>query len=59
MTKIALTTLGKPYSISYINPNLNGQYRKDVSISKMKILLPEFKFTPFAEGIKTVYEKIK
>jgi GDP-L-fucose synthase len=59
MAKIALTTLGKPYSISYINPNLNGQYRKDVSISKMKILLPEFKFTPFAEGIKTVYEKIK
>jgi GDP-L-fucose synthase len=59
MAKIALTTLGKPYSISYINPNFNGQYRKDVSINKMKILLPEFKFTPFAEGIKTVYEKIK
>ena len=59
MAKIALTTLGKPYSISYFNPNLNGQYRKDVSINKMKTLLPEFKFTPFAEGIKTVYGKIK
>ena len=58
MAEIALDTLGKSYNISYINPTLNGQYRKDVSTAKLNSLLPDFKFTPFSEGIKQVYDKI-
>ena len=58
MARIALNTLGKPYFISYINPTLNGQYRKDVSTNKLKNIFPEFQFTPFNKGIKQVYDKI-
>ena len=58
MAKIALKELGLDLKIIYNNPNLNGQFRKDVSSEKLKSLLPEFKFTPFKQGIKTVYDKI-
>ena len=34
------------------------QYRKDVSIDKLKSLLPKFKTLPLSEGIKKVYNKI-
>jgi len=36
----------------------DGQYRKDVSIEKLKQLLPDFKATPLREGVKRVYDKI-
>jgi len=36
----------------------DGQYRKDVSIDKLKHLLTDFKPLPFKEGIKRVYDKI-
>jgi len=36
----------------------DGQYRKDVSITKLKYLLPEFKPLLLEEGIKKVYDKI-
>lgn len=43
--------------IKYINPHLNGQYRKDCDNSKLKNILPaDFKFTSLAEGIKKTYE---
>ena len=58
MAEIALKELGLSYKIEYINPTLNGQYRKDVSSRKMISFLPDFKFTPFNEGIKKVYDKI-
>jgi nucleoside-diphosphate-sugar epimerase len=58
MAKICLKELGYNYKIEYINPALNGQYRKDVSSNKMISLLPDFKFTPFNKGIKKVYDKI-
>lgn len=58
MAKIALKELGLDLKIIYTNPNLNGQFRKDVSSEKLKTLLPDFKFTPFKQGIKTVYDKI-
>lgn len=58
MAKITLEELGFNYNINYINPTLNGQYRKDVSSNKLISLLPEFKFTPFKQGIKEVYDKI-
>ena len=55
MVEISLKELGYDYSIKYIYPNLNGQFRKDVSSEKMMSLMPDFKFTPFNEGIKQVY----
>lgn len=58
MAKIALKELGLDLKIIYTNPNLNGQFRKDVSSEKLKTLLPDFKFTSFKQGIKTVYDKI-
>ena len=58
MAEIALTMLGSPTKINYINRNLNGQFRKDVSSNKMISILPNFKFTPFKKGIKKVYDKI-
>ncbi len=34
----------------------NGQFRKDVSNSKMKSILPNLKFLKLEEGIKKVYQ---
>ncbi len=61
LASITLQSLNKvDWNIEYSNPELDGQYRKDVSIAKLKKLFPEFIFTPFAIGIKKVYiEKIK
>ena len=56
MAKIALEEIGYDYNIKYIHPTLNGQFRKDVSIKKMMLLMPDFKFTPLNEGIKQVYK---
>ena len=36
----------------------DGQYRKDVSIEKLKGLLPNFKTLSLNKGIKKVYDKI-
>jgi GDP-L-fucose synthase len=58
MAKIALKELGFDYNIEYINTLLNGQFRKDASSEKMLSIFPDFKFTPFNEGIKKVYDKI-
>tara|TARA_R110001606_G_scaffold27574_6_gene87944 strand:- start:1759 stop:2643 length:885 start_codon:yes stop_codon:yes gene_type:complete len=54
----ALGSLKKNYYIKYNNPELDGQYRKDVDTTKMLSLFPEFKFTSYEEGIKKVYDKI-
>ena len=56
LATITLEALGKEdWSIVYSSPELDGQYRKDVSIDKMKEIIPNFVFTKFAEGIKKVY----
>lgn len=54
----ALGSLNKNYYIKYSKPELDGQYRKDVDISKMLKIFPNFKFTSFEQGIKKVYDKI-
>ena len=54
----ALGSLKKNYYIKYNSPELDGQYRKDVDITKMLNLFPDFKFTSYEEGIKKVYDKI-
>ena len=58
MANIALKTLNKDLKIQYSNPELDGQYRKDVSSELMLSHIPDFKFTSFEEGIKKVYNKI-
>ena len=58
MTNKALDVLKVKAEIVYTNPELDGQYRKDVSNKKMKSLLPNFKFTNFEDGILRVYNGI-
>jgi hypothetical protein len=58
MANKALKILNKDLKIKYSNPELDGQWRKDVSSKKMLSYIPNFKFTSFEEGIKKVYNKI-
>lgn len=46
------------WTISYDASKPDGQFRKDVSISKLNKLFPEFVFTPFEEGIVEVYNSL-
>ena len=53
---ITLKALNKEHwKLIYESPELDGQYRKDVSIEKMNKIIPNFKFTSFFEGVKKVY----
>ena len=60
MAEIALDSCGllESTSITFDPTKPDGQYRKDVSINKLKSLLPEFKTISLGEGIKKVYDKI-
>ena len=58
IANITLNILNKKLKIKYSNPELDGQYRKDVSNEKLLSYIPNFKFTSFEEGIKKVYTKI-
>ena len=58
MAKIALKIADKNYRIVYSNPELDGQFRKDVCNSKLMKIFPDFKFTDFQIGLKKVYDKI-
>ena len=58
MAEKTLDILKKDLNIIYSKPELDGQYRKDVSNNKMKSILPNFKFTSFTNGILKSYDKI-
>lgn len=58
MARMALKVTEKNYDIIYNKPELDGQYRKDVSNKKLLEILPNFKFTNLEEGLKQVYDKI-
>lgn len=58
MAQMALEVTGKDYKIVYDNPELDGQYRKDVSNKKLLKIFPDFIFTDLKEGLKKVYGKI-
>ena len=58
MAEKTLDILKKDLNIIYSKPELDGQYRKDVSNNKMKSILPNFKFTSFKDGILKSYDKI-
>lgn len=58
MAEKVLHVINKKMDIVYTNPELDGQYRKDVSNAKLKKLFPTFKFTNFENSIKKVYNAI-
>ena len=59
MAVIALFVLGhSDWDINFIHPELDGQYRKDVSVDKMLNYIPGFEFTPLDKGIKIIYDTI-
>ena len=58
MANISLKVLNKNLKINYSKPELDGQFRKDVSNEKLLSYIPNFKFTSFEEGIKKVYSNI-
>ena len=55
---MALEVTNKKYNIIYSKPELDGQFRKDVSNKKLRNIFPDFKFTDLKTGIKQVYDKI-
>jgi len=57
LTRRILISLKKTPQIKYNNPELDGQYRKDVCNKKLKNLIPNFQFTNLEEGISRVYRK--
>lgn len=60
ITNIALeASNNKHLEIRYDTTKPNGQYRKDVSVDKLKKVLPNFKFTSYIDGIRATYEHIK
>jgi GDP-L-fucose synthase len=59
MAHIALDSCGlKGINIEFDVAKPDGQYRKDVSIDKLKNLLPNFNTISLGKGIKKVYDKI-
>jgi GDP-L-fucose synthase len=58
MAFLAIKNIDSNLKIKYIPNTPDGQYRKDVSIEKFKMLFPDFKFVPLEEGIKKVYNNL-
>ena len=58
MAEIALESCGLDYNIEFDSTKPDGQYRKDVSIDKLKNLLPDFSTISLEKGIRKVYDKI-
>ena len=58
MARMAIEVVNKKCEIVYDKPELDGQYRKDVSNKKMMKFLPNFKFTELKHGMEKTYDKI-
>jgi GDP-L-fucose synthase len=59
IAKIALKACGAEHmDIEYDVTKPDGQYRKDVSIDKLKTVIPDFLAIPLFDGIKKTYDKI-
>jgi len=60
MAQIALNVTGNSnMAINYDTSYPNGQYRKDISINKLKKVLPNFKFTSYIDGVSQTYNYMK
>lgn len=59
IAKIALKACGAEHlNINFDSTKPDGQFRKDVSIEKLKTIFPDFTTTSLYEGIKETYKKI-
>jgi GDP-L-fucose synthase len=58
MAKIAIKATKPELTIKYSNPELDGQYRKDVDNSKLRSYIPDFEFTPLEEGLIKSYNNL-
>ena len=58
MAKIAIKATKPELTIKYSNPELDGQYRKDVDSSKLRSYIPDFEFTPLEEGLIKSYNNL-
>ena len=59
MAKIALKTTNNDHiKINYDTTKPNGQYRKDISIDKLKKIIPNYNFVKSEDGIKKIYDKL-
>lgn len=58
MADKAVKILSNNIKVNFKNPQLDGEFRKDVSSDLMLKHLPDFEFTKFNQGIKKVYDKI-
>lgn len=57
MAQIALSVTGNSHMKIIYEPNTpNGQHRKDISTKRLRELMPKYKFTSLAEGIKKLYD---
>ncbi len=57
IAKLAMKVNGKQLSIEF-DGQKDGQMKKNASNAKFKQLYPDFHFTPLADGLKIVYDKI-
>ena len=59
IAKLALSVCSaETLEIEFDKDKPNGQMRKDIDLSLMKSLLPDFKPTLLKDGLKEVYEKL-
>ena len=57
MAEIAIRACGKPYlRIVFDESKVDGQYRKDVSIDRLKAVMPSFSCKSLYEGIQETYQ---
>ena len=55
-----IDALGKTgLGIEFDMTSPDGQFRKDVSNTKLRALFPDFHFTPLADGVRIVYDRYK
>ncbi len=60
MARLALeATDSQHLRIEYDTTKPNGQFRKDIDTTKFQNIFPNFKFTPYIQGIEKVYNTIK
>ena len=45
--------------IVYDTSKPSGQHRKDIDTTKFKNIFPNYKFTPYIEGVTKVYNTLK
>ena len=58
MAHIAIEQCAPGLQVQWDTTKPNGQFRKDVSIDRLRSLMPDFRARAFAEGVQEVYREI-